>query len=43
MGQETKDDVSAKDISNVRVLFRPGVQLKKELQENLAFIKRELL
>ena len=43
MGQETKDDVSAKDISNVRVLFRPSVQLKKELQENLAFIKRELL
>ena len=43
MGQEIKDDVSAKDISNVRVLFRPGVQLKKELQDNLAFIKRELL
>ena len=43
MGQETKDDVSAKDISNVRVLFRPSVQLKKELKENLAFIKRELL
>ena len=43
MGQETKDDVSAKDISNVRILFRPGVQLKKELKENLAFIKRELL
>ena len=43
VGQDFKDDVSAKDISNVRVLFRPGVQLKKELKENLAFIKRELL
>ena len=43
IGQDFKDDVSAKDISNVRVLFRPGVQLKKELTENLAFIKRRLL
>ena len=43
MGQEFKDDVSAKDISNVRVLFRPSVQLKKEPKDNLTFIKRRLL
>ena len=43
MGQEFKDDVSVKDISNVRVLFRPSVQLKKELKDNLTFIKRELM
>ena len=43
IGQDFKGDVSAEDISNVRVLFRPSVQLKKELQDNLTFIKRELL
>ena len=43
MGQEFKDNVSVKDISNVRVLFRPSVQLKKELKDNLTFIKRELM
>ena len=43
MGQEFKGDVSAKDISNVRVLFRPSVQLKKELKDNLTFIKYRLL
>lgn len=42
IGQEFKEDVSARDISNVRVLFRPSVQLKKELKDNLTFIKREL-
>ena len=39
-GQEQIEDVSAKDISNVRVLFRPSMQLKKELQTDLTFVKR---
>ena len=43
MGQEFKGDVSAKDIANVRILFRPSVQLKKEPKDNLTFIKRRLL
>ena len=42
IGKENKSDVSAKDISNVRVLFRPSVHLKKELMDKLTFTKREL-
>lgn len=33
VGQERKEDVSSKDIKNVRVLFMPSAELKKELSD----------
>ncbi|MDE5581155.1 MAG: HU family DNA-binding protein [Treponemataceae bacterium] len=33
VGQESEDDVSSKDIKNVRVLFMPSAELKKELSD----------
>lgn len=33
VGQISKDDVSSKDIKNIRVLFMPSAELKKELSD----------
>lgn len=38
-GQDQREKVSASDISNVRVLFRPSTRLKQELSK-VSFTKR---
>ena len=38
-GQDQKEKVTASDINNVRVLFRPSTRLKQELS-NVSFTKR---
>lgn len=32
-GHERQEDLTAKDIETLRVLFRPGTKLKKQLEE----------